>query len=50
MLDSYIKMCFIPLEPKMEAVCRFVRKRYPVFTKAAEKFLEQFLEDMENYR
>ena len=44
------EMCFVPLKPKMEAVCRFVWKRYPIFTKAAEKFLEQFLEDMEKYR
>jgi hypothetical protein len=41
------EMCFVPLEPRMEAVCSFVWKRYPVFTKAAEKFLGQFLEDME---
>lgn len=44
------EMCFVPLKPGMEAVCRFVWKRYPIFTKAAEKFLGQFLEDMEKYR
>ena len=44
------EMCFVPLEPRMEAVCSFVWKRYPIFTKAAEKFLGQFLEDMEKFR
>ena len=44
------EICFVPLVPKMEATCRFVWKRYPIFTKAAEKFLEQFLEDMDSFR
>ena len=44
------EMCFVPLKPGMDAVCRFVWKRYPIFTKAAEKFLGQFLEDMEKFR
>lgn len=44
------EMCFVPLEPPMEATCRFVWKRYPVFTKAAEKFLEQFISDMQDYK
>lgn len=44
------EMCFVPLEPKMEANCHFVWKRYPVFTKAAEKFLEQFISDMNSYK
>ena len=44
------EICFVPLVPKMEATCRFVWKRYPIFTKAAEKFLGQFLEDMDSFR
>ena len=44
------EMCFIPLKPLTEAVCRFAWKRYSVFSKAADKFLEIFLEDMKNYK
>ena len=39
-------LCFRPLYPTTEAVCHFVWKKYPVFTKAAQKFLEQFRQDM----
>ncbi|HAJ97000.1 MAG TPA: LysR family transcriptional regulator [Ruminococcus sp.] len=35
-------LCFRPLAPPLEAKMHFVWKKYPVFTKAAEKFLEQF--------
>ena len=35
-------LCFRPLSPSLEAKMHFVWKKYPVFTKAAEKFLEQF--------
>ena len=42
-------LCFRPLYPKTEAVCHFVWKKYPVFTKAAQKFLEQFQQDMREY-
>ena len=42
------KLCFRPLEPRFEAECRFVWKRYPVFSKAAGKFLEYFKEYMED--
>ena len=44
------EICFIPLKPLTEAVCRFAWKRYSVFSKAADKFLEMFLEDMKNYK
>lgn len=40
------KLCFRPFEPRMEAICYFIWKRYPVFTKAASIFLEQFRNDM----
>ena len=40
------ELCFRPLRPATEAVCHFVWKKYPVFTKAAQKFLEQFRRDM----
>ncbi len=39
-------LCFRPFEPCMEAVCYFIWKRYPVFTKAANAFLEQFKADI----
>ena len=42
-------LCFKPLYPKVEAVCHFVWKKYPVFTKAAQKFLDQFRKDMQEY-
>lgn len=35
------ELCFRPLYPKSEAYLDVVWKKYPVFTKAAEKFLEQ---------
>ena len=43
------KLCFRPLQSTPEAVCHFVWKKYPVFTKAARKFLEQFQQDMQDY-
>ena len=42
------KLCFRPFEPPMEAVCSFIWKRNPVFTKAAGTFLEQFKKDIED--
>lgn len=42
-------LCFRPLYPKTEAVCHFVWKKYPVFTKAAQIFLTQFRQDMREY-
>ncbi|MBP3793122.1 MAG: LysR family transcriptional regulator [Ruminococcus sp.] len=36
------ELCFVPFDPPMEAVCHFIWKRYPVFTKAANTFLEKF--------
>ena len=44
------KLCFRPFEPRMEAVCSFIWKRYPVFTKAASTFLEQFKKDISNIK
>ncbi|MBQ5988729.1 MAG: LysR family transcriptional regulator [Oscillospiraceae bacterium] len=41
-------LCFRPFDPPMEAVCYFVWKRNPVFTKAAGIFLEQFKKDIED--
>lgn len=46
-LDQIIKttadspLCFRPLEPKLEVGMNIVWKKYQVFSKAAEKFLEQ---------
>ena len=42
------KLCFLSFEPRMEALCYFIWKRYPVFTKAASTFLEQFQRDIQN--
>ena len=44
------KLCFKPLLPKFEATCTFVWKKYTVFTKAAELFLRQFREDIEELK
>ena len=41
-------LCFRPFAPRMEAKCCFIWKRYPVFTKAASIFLEQFQRDIQN--
>lgn len=38
------EMCFRPLSPALEVGCCFVWKRYTVFTKAAQLFLECFRE------
>lgn len=35
-------LCFKPLEPSLKLGMNLVWKKYPVFSKAAEKFLEQF--------
>ncbi|MBQ6674919.1 MAG: LysR family transcriptional regulator [Ruminococcus sp.] len=43
------EMCFKPFDPEIEASCSFIWKRNAVFSKAAEKFLEQFLADMKAY-
>lgn len=43
-------LCFRPLYPTTEAVCHFVWKKYPVFTKAARIFLDQFQHDMQEYK
>lgn len=40
------RLCFRAFEPPMEAICYFIWKRYPVFTKAASTFLEQFKQDI----
>ena len=42
-------LCFIPLEPKLKAKISFAWKKYQIFTKAGEKFLEQFKEDIAQY-
>ena len=39
-------MCFKPFSPPIEARCSFIWKRNAVFSKAAEKFLEQFIKDI----
>ena len=44
------RLCFRPFEPSMEAICYFIWKRYPVFTKAASIFLEQFKKDISNIK
>ena len=44
------KLCFRPFEPPMEAICYFIWKRYPVFTKTASVFLEQFKKDISNIK
>ena len=43
------RVCFIPFEPKIEATCSFVWKRYSIFTKPAEVFLSQFISDIESF-
>lgn len=43
------ELCFRRFDPPQEAVCYFIWKRYPVFSKAASTFLEQFRYDIENY-
>lgn len=40
------RLCFRPFTPRMEAICYFIWKRYPVFTKAASTFLQQFQSDL----
>lgn len=44
------KLCFRPFEPPMKAICYFIWKRYPVFTKAASAFLDQFKKDISNIK
>ena len=43
-------MCFRPFSPAIETGCSFIWKRNAVFSKAAEKFLEQFIADIQSYR
>lgn len=42
-------MCFKPFSPPIEVGCSFVWKRSAVFSKAAETFLKQFIEDMKEH-
>ncbi len=42
------KLCFRPFEPRIEAICYFIWKRYSVFTKAASIFMEHFRKDLLN--
>ncbi|MCH5281800.1 MAG: LysR family transcriptional regulator [Lachnospiraceae bacterium] len=42
--------CFRPLEPKLEAHLNIAWKKYQVFSKAAEKFLEALQEEIEIHR
>ncbi|MCM1008440.1 MAG: LysR family transcriptional regulator [Ruminococcus flavefaciens] len=42
-------LCFRPLYPKLEAEMNFVWKRYQVLSKAAEKFLEYFSEELKQF-
>lgn len=39
-------LCFRPLSPRLEAEMHFVWKRYQVLSKAAEKFLDYFSEEL----
>ena len=43
------RMCFRPFYPPIEVGCSFIWKRTAVFSKAAEKFLEQFISDINGY-
>ena len=43
-------MCFKPFEPEISASCLFIWKRNATFSKAAEKFLEQFINDIRSYK
>lgn len=43
-------MCFRPFYPQIETECSFIWKRGAVFSRAAEKFLEQFISDMKEYK
>ena len=40
-------MCFLPFSPPIEVGCSFIWKRSAVFSKAAERFLEQFIRDID---
>ncbi len=40
-------LCFRPLAPRLELDLYIVRKKYQVFSKAAEKFLQQLKTDLE---
>ena len=41
-------LCFIPLEPRLDAPVHFVWKKYQVFSKAAKLFLRQFQQTIRN--
>ena len=38
------RLCFRPLSPKLEATAYLVWKKYPIFSKAAEKFIQKLRE------
>ena len=38
-------LCFKPLEPRFESRLHFVWKKYQIFSKATEKFLQQMLKE-----
>ncbi len=42
-------LCFRPLEPKLEASMSIIWKKYQIFTKATERFLEKLQEIIEFY-
>lgn len=42
-------LCFRPLEPKLEANMNIIWKKYQIFTKAAERFLEKLQEMVKVY-
>lgn len=42
-------LCFRPLEPKLEASMSIIWKKYQIFTKATERFLEKLQELIEFY-
>lgn len=43
-------LCFRPLYPELDAEMHFVWKRYQILSKAAEKFLEYFTEELKNFQ
>ncbi len=42
------ELCFRPLRPELRSNLRFIYKRYQIFSKAAEKFLEMVYERLED--
>ncbi len=45
---SVSNLCFVPLEPRLEASLNIVWKKYQVFSKVAEKFLEKLQKEIQN--